>query len=895
MLTEEHINYIIKDITYRGIVDEELGDELVDHISVLVEEKMKTGLRFIEAYDKTIGAFGRDDKMLELQNELTNQPNNTYVMIGNYFKVAFRNLTKHKFYSAINIAGLAIGVACTLLIYLYVSNEMNYDRFHKDGDRIFRIVRHGSLNGLEFDHAVSPATMAFSMVAELPEVEQAVRFRRNGSYLVKNPDSDESTKENGVVFTDSTFFEIFSFEVIDGSADASLTRPKTLAISQSAAKKYFKSVSPIGKTLIMDGKDEYEVTAVFEDMPANSHLQFDFLLSMSSYEGANNQVWLSNNFYTYFKLREDVNPKEFTAKLNDFYYGKIEPELQRFAGVGLEEFRAVGNHIELEAQLLADVYLTSNFTFDIGKTGNEQTVYLFIAIALFILGLACINFMNLSTARSATRAKEVGVRKALGSYRSHLVRQFLTESIIISLAAFILGFVLVVMVLPGFNLLAERTLAIPVSDISFAAILLMSAIIIGVIAGFYPAFFLSSFKPVNTLKGKLGMKGNNSFLRSSLVVFQFFVSIVLIIGTIAIQKQLDFIQNKKLGFNKEQVLLIHDAYMLTDSREAFKEELSGLNQVISASYSGFIPVNGYNRSDNMYWKKGVSPGETNSASTQTWAVDDEYIETMGMELVEGRNFDKNLASDSMAVIINEEALRKFEFENKDEWYIQTFAYDQKTGTVLSDVYETYHVIGVVKDFHFESLKQNISPLMLKQGNSTSVLSVRLSTDDYKNTIEQVEETWKKFGPGLPFNYNFMDDQFNKMYRSEVRLGTVFGVFAALAIIIGCLGLFALATFMAEQRIKEIGIRKVLGANVKGLVLMLTKDFSKLIILAFVLAAPLSFWLLSIWLNDYTYRIDLSWDLFAIAGLVAFIIAWATVSYQSVRAALSNPVESLKSE
>ncbi len=816
-------------------------------------------------------------------------------MIGNYFKVAFRNLKKHKFYSIINVTGLAIGIACSMLIYLFVSNEMSYDQFHKNGDRVYRIVRHGSLNGTEFHHAVAPAAMAFSMVSELPEVEQAVRFKRNGSYLVRTPDAKESVRENKVIFTDSTFFDLFSFQLIEGDKSSTLTRPNTLAVSKSVADRYFHGQSALNKTLLLDGDKDYEITAVFEDMPSNSHIQFDFLISLSSLEDANNPIWLSNNFYTYFRLQEGVQPEKFNTKLNAFYESKIEPEIQRFAGVGLKEFKSVGNFVNLEIQRISDIYLTSNFIFDIGPVGNEQTVYLFIAIAIFILGLACINFMNLSTARSATRAKEVGVRKALGSHKPDLIKQFLTESIVISIGALLLGFLLVLMILPAFNLLAERNLSIPATDITFMSLILLASIFIGIIAGSYPAFFLSSFKPADTLKGKLAISGGNSLLRSSLVVFQFFVSIVLIIGTIAIQRQLSFIQNKQIGFDKEQVLLIQDTYMLDDSRAALKEEIDDVSPVISSSYSGFIPVSGYNRNETMFWKKGVSPGESNSASTQVWLVDHNYINTMGMELLEGRDFDRNLVSDSSAVILNEEALRKFGFKENGERFIQTYAFDKENGKVLPEEYDTYKVIGVLKDFHFESLKETVAPLALKLGKSTSVLSVRLATNDYKSVISQVEKKWKKFGSGLPFSYNFMDDQFDKMYKNEARLVTIFAVFATLAIIIGCLGLFALATFMAEQKIKEIGIRKVLGANVTELVLMLTKNFSKLIVVAFVLASPLAYWLLSIWLESYIYRIELGWDLFILAGVIAFVIAWVTVSYQSIRAASSNPVDSLRND
>ncbi len=896
ILTEEHINYIIKDISYRGIVDEDLGEELVDHICTLLEKKMDSGVRFIEAYDEIVASFGRDKKLVEVQKqaiEYTN--NNTKIMVKNYFKIALRNLVKHKFYAGINIFGLSVGVACSLLIYLFVSHETSFDNFHKDSDQIYRIVRHGKFNGNEFHYPVCPAPMAGGLVSELPEIEQAVRFRSLGTYLVKTPEATESFKEDGLIFTDSTFFDLFSFDVIQGDANGALVRPNTIAISRSAATKYFPNGAALSKTLVLDGDQNFEITAVFADMPKNAHFQFDFLMSMSSLEEANNAMWLSNNFFTYIRSVPGLTQEKLTEKVSSFYGSKADPELQKYMGITIEEFLAAGNSVSLELQPLDQVYLTSDFVFDIGRSGSLETVYLFSAIAIFILGLACINFMNLSTARSANRAKEVGVRKALGSFKKHLIRQFLVESVLLSLVAYALGIFLVLLIMPLFNQLSGKELTLPLSEPIFIFTLLIAALTTGVLAGLYPAFFLSSFKPINTLKGKIALGSGNSRVRSGLVVFQFFVSILLIIGTIAVDKQLKYIQNKKIGFNKEQVLLVNDAYMLGDSRDAFKEEVAQLGPVVSSSFSGFIPVNGYNRNDNTYWKKGLSPDESNTVNSQMWSVDYDYVKTMGMEIIKGRDFDKDIASDSGAVILNEEAMREFGFDQIDGNAIQTYGFDGNTGKVLMDQFNNYKIIGVVRDFHFESLKEDIAPLALQLERSTSVMSVRLSTNDFANSIDLIEEKWKKFGTGLPFNYNFLDDEFANMYRAESRLAKIFGIFAGLAILIGCLGLFALATFMAEQRTKEIGIRKVLGASISGIVLMLSKEFSKLVIIAFIIAVPVAWWGISNWLANYNYRIGVGLELFIISGVIAFVIAWLTVGYQSVKAAARNPVKSLRSE
>lgn len=568
----------------------------------------------------------------------------------------------------------------------------------------------------------------------------------------------------------------------------------------------------------------------------------------------------------------------------------------KFMGKSLKELEALGNYYVIEIQSLKDIYLNSDFTVDIGLMGNKDYIYLFSAIAIFIIILACINFMNLSTARSANRSKEVGVRKALGSRKSHLIRQFLVESILVSLISIMAGILLVITVLPLFNNITGKVLIMPDYNFIFIGSVVMGAFFVGVLAGIYPAFYLSSFKPVETLKGKVSLGTGNSFIRSGLVVFQFFISILLIIGTIAIYQQINFIQNKELGFKKERVLLVNDAYMLNEQRQAFKEEVRKIADVSQASYSGFLPVSGYNRSDNTFWREGEQPTEDNLVSTQIWSVDHDYLDTYQMELVWGRDFNPKLASDSTAVIINEAAFRAFGFTDmKGENFIQTNAFDQETGEFSSEKFNKYKVLGVVKDFHYESLKNDIGPLAFQLNDNSSVLAVQLESDNMQSSIQAIEELWKQFGSNLPFNYNFLDAEFNEMYNSEMRLSKIFTVFAGLAIMIGCLGLFALASFMAEQRTKEIGIRKVLGASINGIVMMLSKQFSKLVLIAFLLAVPLAWWGISSWLESYQYRISIGWELFALSGVVALIIAWITVAYHSIKVAVSNPVDSLKNE
>lgn len=816
-------------------------------------------------------------------------------MLRNYFKIAVRNLTNHKFYSFINITGLAVSITCCILISLFVIDELSYDKFYKDGDQLYRTNRHGKYGDNEFHFATAPAPFAKALVDEIPEVERAVRFRNWGSYLVKTPEMTESYKETTLVFADPGVFELLEINVISGSPSEALAKPMSIALGESVAKKYFGSSDIVGKTIILDGDEEYQIGAVFEDFPENSHLNFDFMMTMLDMESSKNDVWVSNNFYTYFKVREGTDISTLGKKINEMSEAHLGPQLEQYTGHSMEEFKAAGNYMTFELQPMDEVYLHSNFTFDIGKTGDITYVYLFMIVAIFILVIACINFMNLSTARSANRAKEVGVRKVLGSYKSHLVKQFLTESVLLSGVAFIISVGLVAVCLPFFNQLADKSLSLPLNDPFFYLILLGGAIFIGFLAGIYPAFFLSSFKPVNVLKGKLSLGSKSGLIRSGLVVFQFFISIILLIGTATVYRQLDFIKNKKIGFNKEQVLMIGDAYMLGKQLETFKKEITQLSFVKNATVSGFVPVNGYNRNDNTFWEEGKQPTEDNLVSMQFWKVDEDYMETMGLNLTSGRNFNDDLASDSSAIILNQTAFKAYNLEPGKENWIQTFDFDPVTNTPIEGKFQKFKVIGVVEDFHYESMRQPIGNLALRLGKSSGVISARLNTTNYSEAISGIEEVWKKFAPQLPYSYKFLDSEFGEMYETERRLARVFTVFAVLAIFIGCLGLFALAAFMADQRTKEIGIRKVMGASVKTIVMMLSKEFSKLIIIAFILAAPLAWWGINSWLSNYSYKIEVGLEIYLISGLIAFAIAWITVGYQAIKAATSNPVKSLRSE
>ena len=817
-------------------------------------------------------------------------------MIKNYFTIALRNLRKHKFYTFINILGLSVGVAVCMIITLFVINELSYDKHFKDSDRIYRIHADVIFGGNHWDMPNAPPTMVEALPEEFPEVEYAVNFRQRGSYLVKK--TDQNIKENRVIWTSKDFFNVFGTPLLEGNKDGVLAEPNTMAISKSIAEKYFPGESALGKSLTLDNDEDFRITGVYEDIPQNSHFHFDFLLAMEGLEEAKTTSWLSNNFQTYLKIREDADPEALNQKLMSLIKKNIEPELSKVFGEGatLDAMLADGGKIEYDLQPLLDIHLKSNLMGEFEPNFNITYIYLFIAVALFILIIACINFMNLSTARSANRAKEVGIRKVMGSFRTHLIRQFLMESILLSCISFLIALPLVSLLLPFFNDLAGRELSVPFSQFTFYGILIIGTIVTGLLAGIYPAFFLSGFKPISILKGKVSMGMRSGMIRSSLVVFQFAISIILIIATIGVFNQLNYIQNKKIGFNKEQIITVEDIYALGEQAETFKKEILSNSMMESGTITGYLPVAGTWRSDTPWWAEGKDPKQTeNLVSLQNWQVDYDYVKTMGMEIAEGRDFSMEFPSDSSAVILNETAAMQFNFVG-DPIGQKIYSFAGNNETMNLDELEGKTVVGVVKNFHFESLKENIGSVMIFLSKKPQgIASFRFNAANSDQVIEYVESTWNKFAPGQPFTYSFLDDRFGNMYASETRLGKVFGIFAGFAIIIACLGLFALTAFTAEQRTKEIGIRKVLGSSIGNIVVLLSKEFAKLVIIAFLIAAPVAWWAMRKWLEDYQFKQDLGWQVFLGAGLFAIAIALLTTSYQSIKAAIANPVNSLKSE
>jgi putative ABC transport system permease protein len=809
-------------------------------------------------------------------------------MLKNYLKIALRNLLRHKGYSLINITGLAVGIACCLLILLYVQDELAYDRHHEKAEQIYRVVLDGRLADKDFHFAVASAPLAVMLPKELPEVLASTRLQNRAGILVRH--GEKRFTEDRIFYADSTMFGVFTMPLLLGNSQTALAQPNTIVLTAAMAAKYFGDENPIGKTLALDNQN-YQITGMMQDVPRQSHFHPDFLAAMATLSDSRDQSWLSNNFYTYLVLPANSDPKAFETKLAAVVKKYVDPQIKAAIGVGFDEFIASGGRYRYVLQRLTDIHLHSKLDVEIEPNGDIKYLYIFSAIAVFILLIACINFMNLATARSANRAKEVGVRKVLGSLRTQLVQQFLSESMLISFIALLIAIGLVELLLPFFNNLAARHLQADFFSDNLARFGLIGfALLVGIIAGSYPAFFLASFQPVSVLKGKLSRRGGRShWLRSGLVVSQFAISIALIVGTAVVHQQLQYVQSQNLGFNKAHVVVIQKASELGQQGQAFKQELLRYPNVLNASTSTEVPGRWF--SNTAVQPEGAPPDRLELV----WylAADDDFVKTLDMKITAGRNFSKAFSMDSSAVIINETAVKRL------GW---TDAVGKKIvlrGRTPEESLK-FTVIGVLKDFHFESLRQEIRPFALfpqsaLRERTPSFVAVRIRPQNLPATLAFLEDKWQEFVPHHPFEYSFLDADFEALYRAEQRTGKIFGAFSALAILIACLGLFGLASFMAVQRTKEIGVRKVLGASISQVVILLSKDFTQLVLIAIAIAAPVAYFAMNRWLQNFAYRIDIGWWVFALAGGLALLIAFITVSTQALKAALANPVEALRYE
>ncbi|QCK14584.1 ABC transporter permease [Mangrovivirga cuniculi] len=747
-------------------------------------------------------------------------------MFKNYFKIAFRNLWNTKFYSTINILGLAIGIACCILIVLFILDEVSYDKHFKDSDRIYRVTSEINFGGNHNHYTTGPAPLGLALLEDYPYVESYGRFRTWGDFLMKVKEGDQNKKENNVIYADSSLFTVFSIPFLHGDPAKVLKEPNTLVISESIALKYFGETDVVGKTLIVDDDTKFRVDGVIKDLPSNTHFNFDVYFSMLNREDSKNDVWLSNNFQTYFKLKEGVDPEEFEARIReDFLTKYIGPQITNLLGTTYDALEEEGSFVKYHVQPIEDIHLHSQLNNELSANGDIKYIYIFITVAGIILLIACINFINLSTSRSLKRSKEVGIRKTLGSRKKQLVFQFLTESLLISFFSLLLAVLIVELVVPLFNNTFDKQITTDYfTQPQLLLVLIFILIITGLAAGSYPALMLSSYKPVEVLKGGKTVGKGSFSLRNILVVGQFAISIILIIGTLVITGQLNYIQNKNLGYEKDRVIIVNDVWNLGDQSLVFKEKVRNLASVTNTSLTSFLPVEGYSRSDNMYWRNGTNPSPESSVSMQSWGADGDYFNTLGMEFIDGQPFDSDSQADSATVVLNEAAINQFGFKGDPVGqYIHTFGFDDVTGQIDREKILAYRVIGVVKNFHFNSLKESITPLGVFNRNNRGVLLIKLKSEDYKKQLAGIENIWNSINPDQPFLYNFLDSDFESMYVAEQRVKKLMLVFSGLAILVACLGLFGLSAFTAEKRFKEIGVRKVMGAETNQVVFMLLGD------------------------------------------------------------------------
>lgn len=801
-------------------------------------------------------------------------------MLRNYLKIALRNLLKHRTFGFINIVGVAIGLACFLMIALYVRDEISFDRFHAKSDRTYRVMR-TFLNADDGTVELKLGTVAppFGPLIkqDFPEAEQVVRTLNN-SALVKH--GEHVYNETHILFAEENLFKVLDFKVTIGNSDQALVNPFSIMLSQPMAEKYFGKESPMGKSIRLNNQFDFMVTGVFEPLPSQSHIHPDFLASFNTLKddrvyGAESlrTNWANNSFLTYVLLAKGAKPDKLVKAFPAFQNRRIEPKASTYSILNLQK--------------LTDVHLRSDTDDALDAEGDIRYVYLFSAIGLFILLIACINYMNLATARSALRAKEVGMRKVVGAYRGQLVGQFLSESILLVVFALVLAVFLVVTCLPSLNNFTQKQLTLSqLTNPVFLGIVAGITLLTGLVAGSYPAFFLTSFQPVSVLKGKIAAAVRTGRLRQVLVITQFTIAIVLIISTVVVYNQMDYIRNYKLGYQKDQIVLLRTVNNTETDYEAIKQELKRNSAVLSVGQSSRIPSGRLLDSWESYVAKGDSLAPA-KVVLKSLSVDHDFITTYDMKMAAGRNFSRSYATDDTAAfILNETATRMLGWKDPQQAVGKAFGYGHRRG----------QIIGVTKDFHFESLKQSIPPIVIFMEPAHNWVSVHVAGGaGLQNALAHIESIWKRHFSDRPFTYEFLDQRFGRLYTTEQTQQTLFGIFAGIAILISCLGLFGLSMFMAEQRTKEIGIRKVLGATTPGLVALLSKDLLKLVLISLVVASPVAWWGMNQWLEGFVYRTNISPWVFVVTAVIALLIAFLTVSFQSIKAALMNPVRSLRSE
>jgi len=810
-------------------------------------------------------------------------------MFKNYFKTTWRTLTKNRLFTFVNIFGLAIGLTCCLLIAAFLSDELSYDRYSPNAEQLYRVGVQVDQNGGVADYPDVDVAVGPGMKNTYPEVLACTRLIPLSESYVQF--GDKQFKEHRMAFCDSNFLQLFSIHLVEGDEQTALVSPNSVVITRAIAKKYFGDAPALGKVLSIIGGSK--VTGVIDEVPARSHFHYDIFISMTTNRGAVlGHTWSNIGFYTYLLLDKNADPQKLEAAFPQLTEKYVVPETQHDMGVSLAEARKALNNWKFYLTPVTDIHLHAATKYELEPNGDIQYVYIFGALAVFIILLACVNFTNLATASSAKRSREVGIRKVLGSVKQQLIGQFLAESISLSVCAMIVALLLISLLLPYFNQLSGKHISM-LFFVNYKTLLFTIGItlLVGLLAGIYPAFFLSSFQTVSVLKGVPATgPAKRSSLRNVLVVFQFMISTALIIATIVVYEQLHYMQHKKLGFEKEQVMVIEDTYALhRKNQDVFKQQLLQDSRVVNVTISRDVPVDRVGTAvdgSEVYAKENKENESASEIHAFFFHVDYDYLSTLGMKIMAGRYFSRDFSGDSSAVVINESAVRDL------GWVSNENALNK---IVVSSGLHEYKVIGVVQDFHYTSARQKIAPLMMMLGSNYGSVMVKIKTDDVKGFLSNAKKLWGSFNIDIPFSYYFLDDRFASLYAAEQKTGQIFTMFAVIAILIASLGLFGLVAFTAEQRAREIGIRKVLGASVQQMLLLLSKKFMSLVGIAFIISTPVTWWMMHRWLDNFAYRIQISWWMFPLAGFCALFVAMATVSYQTIRAATANPVESLRTE
>ncbi|MFC2168387.1 ABC transporter permease [Acidobacteriota bacterium] len=790
-------------------------------------------------------------------------------MFKNYLKTALRNLSRHKGYSFINISGFSIGIACCFLIFLWVQDELSYDRFHKNIDDLYRVVEHQMQStGDIFPIARTQYPLGQALVDEYPEFIKFTHFSPSSRALISQ--GETNFFERGIAWTDPAFFEMFTFPLLQGDQKTALSSKDSILISEEMVEKYFEDFDPIGQTLTLENAIDFRVTGVFKKIPSNSHLQFDFLGNFEKlldFTGLTRE-WHSNNYYTYVQLAKNTPYKDVNDKIYNF----------------LQTIFPTDNYTKYLLQPVKDIHLYSYFQIDLGgvSTKRDKYVYMFSIIAVFVLLIACINFVNLTTARSSGRALEIGIRKVVGAHRRNLIRQFLGESLLISIFSLLTAMGLVLLLLPAFNVLSGKALSLATLNIPLLLLVLLGIILVtGILSGGYPAFLMSSIQPVKALKGAFNQGSKRSTFRKALVTLQFSLSIALILGTFVVYRQLNFIQKKNLGYSQDHVIYLSERGAFWKKYDTFKEELLQHSEILGVTAASSVPTFTVTSTTGVSWE-GKDP-EDKVLFTQ-FTVDYDYFETLDMEMEKGRSFSKKFSTDMQeAYVLNETGAAATGLQDPIG---KSFALWNREGTI----------IGVVKDYNFKSLHTKIEPLLHRLwGRYFGHALIRVKSGDMTQSLKAVEQIYRKHNPGYPFEYHFLNEELDHLYISDQRTAKVFQTFMVLALFISSLGLFGMASFLAAQRTKEIGIRKVLGATVPGIFVLLLKEFAKWVLLANAIAWPFGYLVMDRWLKNFAYRTDIALWIFAASGILGFIIAVITVSYQSIKASIANPVDSLKYE